>query len=260
MDWAAGGELTRLMRGIEEDRRHWSRVAAEWTAWARTPNHDAFWAYRASLAAFIGAGGGEALDVGCGEGRVSRELMALGYRVTATDPVSELLEAAAQAKSAHDYAVARATKLRFEDGRFDLVVAYNVDVPAALREVRRVMRPSGRVVISVVHPIADHGRFSNSETNAPFVLHGTYFGRQGFEAVEERNGLRMHFAGWTQSLEAYAAALENAGLAIISLSEPLPDVSEGRDHMRRWTRIPLFLWLKARPLTDAQASAFSAGG
>lgn len=61
----------------------------------------------------------------------------------------------------------------------------------------------------------------------------------------------MHFAGWRQSLEAYAAALENAGLAIISLSEPLPDVSEGRDHMRRWTRIPLFLWLKAHPLTDA---------
>lgn len=191
--------------------------------------------------------------------------MALGYRVTATDPVSELLEAAAQAKSAHDYAVARATKLSFEHGRFDLVVVYNVlmdidDVPAALREVRRVMRPERRVVISVVHPIADHGRFSNNETNAPFVMQGTYFGKQRFEAVEERNGLRMHFAGWTQSLEAYAAALENAGLAITSLSEPLPDVSEGRDHMRRWTRIPLFLWLKARPLTDAQASASSAGG
>ncbi|MBV8456115.1 MAG: class I SAM-dependent methyltransferase [Acetobacteraceae bacterium] len=240
-------------------------MAAEWIAWARTPNHDAFWAYRASLAAFIGGGGGEALDVGCGEGRVSRELIALGYKVTATDPVSELLEAAAEAKSAHDYVVAEATKLPFEDGRFDLVVAYNVlmdidDVPAALREVRRIMRPSGRVVISVVHPIADHGRFSDNETNAPFVLQGSYFGRQRFEGVEERNGLRMHFAGWTQSLEAYGAALENASLAITSISEPLPDVSEGRDHMRRWTRIPLFLWLKARRLTDAQASAFSAGG
>jgi hypothetical protein len=37
------------------------------------PNHDAFWAYRASLAAFICRGNGQALDVGCGEGRVSRE-------------------------------------------------------------------------------------------------------------------------------------------------------------------------------------------
>src|SRR6185312_3504196 len=107
-----------------------------WTTWARAPNHDAFWAYRESLAAFIGGGDGEALDVGCGEGRVSRELMALGYTVTAIDPVSALVECAAQARSAHDYAVAGATELPFEEGRFDLVVAYNVlmdidDVPAA---------------------------------------------------------------------------------------------------------------------------------
>jgi 2-polyprenyl-3-methyl-5-hydroxy-6-metoxy-1,4-benzoquinol methylase len=52
---------------------------------ARTPNHDAFWAYRASLVAFIGRGEGEALDVGCGEARVSHLLKDCGYRVTATD-------------------------------------------------------------------------------------------------------------------------------------------------------------------------------
>jgi len=54
------------------DYEHWSRVAAEWVAWARTPNHYAFCAYRAELLAFIGRGDGEALDVGCGEVRVSR--------------------------------------------------------------------------------------------------------------------------------------------------------------------------------------------
>ena len=68
------------------DQEHWSRFAGEWIAWARTPNHDPFWAYRKSLAEFIGRGTGEVLDVGCGEGRVSRELKALGYQVTACDP------------------------------------------------------------------------------------------------------------------------------------------------------------------------------
>ena len=97
------------MNGAGEDRKHWSQVADELVAWARKPNHDAFWAYRASLTAFIGRGDGKALDVGCGEGRISRELTACGSHVTAVDPVSRFVSAAIEAHSARNYAVASAT-------------------------------------------------------------------------------------------------------------------------------------------------------
>jgi SAM-dependent methyltransferase len=132
---------------VNADCEHWSRVSREWIEWARAPDHDAFWAYRESLIAFVGRGEGEALDVGCGEGRVSRELKACGYRVTASDPVWELVNAAKEARSADDYAIASGTDLPFEDARFDLVMAYNVlmdveDVPATLKEIRRVLRPA----------------------------------------------------------------------------------------------------------------------
>ena len=236
-----------------EDHKHWSQVAEEWVAWARKPNHDAFWAYRASLAAFIGRGNGKALDVGCGEGRIARELTACGFQVTAVDPVSRLVRAAIEVQSARNYAVASATELPFDNAQFDLVVAYNVlmdveDAPTALKEFRRVIRPTGQLIISIVHPFVDHGRFTSKELNSPFILEGTYFGRQRFEGVEERDGLRMHFAGWSQPLEAYGMALEEAGLAITSLREPVPDVDDGWNHIAPWTRMPLFLWLKARPL------------
>lgn len=233
------------------DRAHWEQVAAEWTAWARTPGHDVFWAYRTRLAAFIGRGGGAVLEVGCGEGRVSRDLKALGWRVTATDAVAAMVDAAREADSADDYAVAPATALPFPDGRFGLVVAYNVlmdveDVPAAVREMRRVMRDDGTLVVSIVHPFADRGRFAGEEPDAPFVVDGSYFGRERFEGTEERDGLTMRFAGWSQPLEAYAAALFAAGLAITALAEPRPD-DDAPAHVReRWSRVPLFLWLKAR--------------
>jgi 2-polyprenyl-3-methyl-5-hydroxy-6-metoxy-1,4-benzoquinol methylase len=87
------------MNRAGEGRKHWSEVAEEWVPWARWPNHDAFWAYRASLAAFIGCGNGKALDVGCGEGRISRELTGCGFQVTAVDPVSRLVGAAIEAQS-----------------------------------------------------------------------------------------------------------------------------------------------------------------
>jgi hypothetical protein len=83
---------------------------------------------------------------------------------------------------------------------------------------------------------------------APFVIHNSYFGRERFEGVEERNGLQMHFAGWLQPLENYMFALEAARFAVSALRKPIPDGSEAWDHMERRSRIPLFLWLKARPL------------
>ena len=163
------------------DYEHWSRVSSEWIGWARAPNHDAFWAYRDSLIAFVGHGEGEALDVGSGEGRVSRELKACGYRVTASDPVPELVNAAKEARSADDYAIASGTDLPFEDARFDLVMAYNVlmdveDVSGTLTEIRRVLRPAGILIISIVHPFFDRGCFVNTEATSPFVIQGGYFG------------------------------------------------------------------------------------
>ena len=235
------------------DEAHWTRVAQQWIAWARSPGHDAFWAYRQALLAFIGSGQGEALDIGCGEGRVSRELRKLGYHVTATDAVAPMVDAAREADSADAYAVAGAANLPFAAGSFDLVVAYNVlmdveDVPAAVAEARRVLKPTGEFLISLVHPFRDRGRFAGPAPDAPFILQDSYYGRVRFEGEEEHDGLRMHFAGWSQPLENYVAALSQAGLAITALREPIPDLANA-DRLKQWTRLPLFLWLKAKILS-----------
>jgi SAM-dependent methyltransferase len=234
------------------DHEHWSRVSAEWIAWARAPNHDSFWAYRDALIKFIGHGEGEALDLGCGEGRIARELKACGYRVAALDPVGEFVRAAREARSADNYVVASGVNLPFQDASFDLVMAYNVimdvdDVRGTIKEARRILRRTGVLVICIVHPFSDRGRFASTESMSPFVIQDNYFCEQPFEGTEERDGLQMHFAGWSRPLESYAAALEGAGFAITSLREPVPAVGDGH-RLQRWRRIPLFLWLKARPV------------
>ncbi len=138
---------------------HWTYVADQWIDWAGRPGHDAFWTYREGLAAYIGRGTGRALEIGCGEGRVSRELKALGYDVTASDAVPAMLDAARRADSAHGYALADAASLPFDPARFDVVMAYNVlmdldDMPAALHEARRVLKPGGLLFVSLVHPFS----------------------------------------------------------------------------------------------------------
>ena len=65
--------------------------AQGWLAWARTPGHDAYWTYRDAFFALVPAPGAATLEVGCGEGRVARDLVARGHRVTGLDASPTLL-------------------------------------------------------------------------------------------------------------------------------------------------------------------------
>jgi 2-polyprenyl-3-methyl-5-hydroxy-6-metoxy-1,4-benzoquinol methylase len=69
----------------ERGSRGFEDRAQAWLAWARTPGHDAYWVYRDAFFALVPEPGVATLEVGCGEGRVTRDLNARGHRVTALD-------------------------------------------------------------------------------------------------------------------------------------------------------------------------------
>ncbi|MDX6513645.1 MAG: hypothetical protein QOE36_3149, partial [Gaiellaceae bacterium] len=144
-----------------------------------------------------------------------------------------------------------ATALPFDDGAFDLVVAFHSltdidDMPRALREAARVLEPGGRLGVCVPHPFADAGAFESLDPDAAFVVRGRYLGeRQRSYIPVERDGLAFTFEGWQQPLEAYARALEDAGFLIEALREPVPDPTLfTRPSVARWTRVPMFLYLR----------------
>jgi 2-polyprenyl-3-methyl-5-hydroxy-6-metoxy-1,4-benzoquinol methylase len=97
--------------------RHWEQVASDWTAWAREPGHDAYWYYRDAFRQFLPPPGVATLEIGCGEGRIARDLTALGHHVTATDISPSLIAAAEAAESARRYAAADATSLPLREPR-----------------------------------------------------------------------------------------------------------------------------------------------
>lgn len=132
------------------------------------------------------------------------------------------------------------------------------DMPAAIAEAGRVLEQGGHFCLCVTHPIADAGRFASREPDAPFVVLKTYFGPRPFEGgTFEREGLTMTFRGWSHSIEEYSRAIEEAGLVIERIREPVP-VEAGvakRSSMFRWTRLPLFLQIRAvKPRSSVPAS------
>jgi SAM-dependent methyltransferase len=233
----------------------WEREAENWVRWARTPMHDSYWYYRDSFfEKIVPPPGGRTIEVGCGEGRVSRDLRSRGHRVVAVDSSPTLLRCAREADPDGTYLIGDARALPFADASFDLAVAYNslMDVdgmPDAVRESARVLVPGGYLCICVTHPLNDAGRFEGREPEAPFVIRGSYLGRRKFDERFERGGLEITFHGWCYPLEDYAIALEGAGFAIERLREPGANeetVAAGGPSELRWRRVPLFLRILAR--------------
>jgi SAM-dependent methyltransferase len=103
----------------------------------------------------VGAGQ-RVLDVGCGPGALTGELVArLGPEaVAAVDPSASFVTAARERNPGADVRLAAAEELPFDDGEFDaalgqLVVHFMADPVAGLREMARVTRPGGAVAACV---------------------------------------------------------------------------------------------------------------
>jgi ubiquinone/menaquinone biosynthesis C-methylase UbiE len=96
--------------------------------------------------------GARALDVGCGPGGLTHELVARSGadRVAAIDPAAQFAEACAARHPGADVRVGPAEELPWEDGTFDaalaqLVLAFMRDPDRGVREMARVTRPGGVV-------------------------------------------------------------------------------------------------------------------
>lgn len=147
------------------------------------------------------------LDLGCGAGHASFAVAPVARSVTAFDLSSEMLAVvagAAQDRGLHNIATKQGdvASLPFADASFCMVVTrfsahHWLDVPAALREVRRVLKPYGLlVVIDITAP------------EAP--LHDTTL--QAVELLRDGSHVRDYRPSeWTAMLQAAGFRSERAG-------------------------------------------------
>jgi SAM-dependent methyltransferase len=95
---------------------------------------------------------GRALDVGCGDGRLTTELEAAELTAADVSPVA-LERARARLTGARIVELEPDARLPFDDGSFELVLAAETlehvrDVQLLLSEIRRVLVPGGEVALT----------------------------------------------------------------------------------------------------------------
>jgi SAM-dependent methyltransferase len=170
------------------------------------------------------------LDAGCGSGALSVALRDRGAVVTGIDASAGML-ALARRRLGDDVAlhvVDLSDRLPFDDGAFDDVVAslvlhYLEDWGPTLAELRRVLRPGGRLIASVDHPFVaytfqDPRPWRRSRRRRP-----DYFATTSCSFDWTLNGQSVPMRFWRRPLHAMTDAFTTAGFRLSGISEPQPD-------------------------------------
>ncbi|MFG2836069.1 class I SAM-dependent methyltransferase [Streptomyces zaomyceticus] len=183
------------------------------------------------------------LDAGCGPGLYLSELAARGARPFGIDQSADMvrltgerLGSLAQVRR-HDLAdpLSWADNESFDIVLLALVLHYLPDRVSTLRELARILRPGGQIVVSTSHPTADW-----------LARGGSYFD-SGF--IEERWSNGMIHRYWHQPLQAWLDEFTAAGLALDRLVEHQPAPSMARLHPadhEKLTRQPGFMAVRLR--------------
>ncbi|MEM9564536.1 MAG: class I SAM-dependent methyltransferase [Actinomycetota bacterium] len=192
------------------------------------------------------AGIDRVIDIGTGEGQIARALSDAGARVAGIDPIrAQVVEAtrrSAHSVAAEDrqerqrspiqtprFAQAGASALPLATGSVDAAVACLVfehidDVDDAIGEVARVLRPGGRFLFLLNHPLLqtpNSGWIDDQLIDPPeqYWRIGPYL-PEASTMEEVQKGVFIRFVH--RPLSRYVNTLAEAGLSIERMDEPAP--------------------------------------
>ena len=191
---------------------------------------NAYYERPAMLALAGDVAGRRILDAGCGSGALFAALRDRGAIVTGFDKSARMVELARRRLGDDaDLQVADlANPLPFPEDAFDdvtasLVLHYLADWGPTLTELGRVLKPGGRLIVSVDHPFVttmahrDAGRKPN------------YFATHNWTEEWSMVGQTALMSFWHRPLHAMTDAFTAAGFRITVISEPAPSPDTPRE-------------------------------
>ncbi len=175
------------------------------------------------------AGRGRLLDIGAGEGQVARALAGNGAEVVGVDLTMRQLRAARQRGGGPVYALSSSDALPLRSDSFDgavvcLVYEHIDALEESFAEVARVLRPGGRFVLILNHPLLQtpkSGLIVDHMLDPPetYWRIGAYL--EETATIEEINrGVHVRFVH--RPLSRYLNGMIAVGIDLVAMLEPAP--------------------------------------
>lgn len=209
------------------------------------------------LAAAELAGYDSILDIGCGDGQISRMMSGLGATVIGIDPTWNQIRVAGKRSGGAAYVRATASEIPFETASFDAAVAClvfeHIDaLEQAIAEVARVVKPGGLFCFFLNHPLLQtpgSGWIDDHIIDPPeqYWRIGPYLVES--ESIEQVElGIYIRFIH--RPLSRYINVLAEHGLLLERMVEPAPPpgfLARATEYVDAAT-IPRLLYLRLRRL------------
>lgn len=210
---------------------------------------------------FIGnVNGLSVLDLGCGFGHFSKDLIRLGADYTGVDKSNGLIALvdAIEKKEklgAKFYCLNGASMKSIKSETFDKVMMFQVimnvpnltELKGIFKEIRRVIKPNGELVFSMLHPLLMQSYKDDfREIIMPRDSNHLHDGMQ-YTAKHLMTDFKwMEFKNSYWSLKLITSLLKKNGFVITDTLEPKPS-KEGRfwRYFRTMDRIPQYLFVRA---------------
>ena len=234
----------------------WGKVGEEWIEKAQTNDFRIYYIMPYTLQKLGDVKGLDILDLGCGEGGYSRELAGRGAKVTAVD-CSEMSIAyaalAAEEKSLDISCLVRNSSDLYgiEKNSFDIVLCAMMlmdveDFDGTMKEIYRVLRPKGKVFISILHPCfkppMEHKWFKENDTVQVIVKN--YFEPE--EWTGEIAGIAQPVIYRHRTMSDYVKVFVKNNFRLIDLNEPKPTEEQMKMSPRiGWlAKIPMYMFIE----------------
>lgn len=195
------------------------------------------------------------LDLGCGDGLFAQTCVAAGCdRFVGVDSSAPMIDRAREraGSGSTSFEVASIEDFAAPAASFDLVTSrmalhYVHDLDPVFTSVHRMLRPGGRLIFSVVHPIITSSNTPPTGARTTMTV-DSYF----VAGPREREWFGRPVTWQHRPIEEYIRVLTRAGFSIETLREcaPVEQLFEGdAEEYERRQRVPVFLLIAASPNT-----------